>query len=150
MTKPISRLSVDIGLILKTMEPLLVEAEAKTGKKAYEMALIKSSGPFSYAMLAAMDHPYAKRHGAPQSDPSTINLHTGRFRADWVYDAPMWTSNVLTTSVTNDNPVAVYLKNGTKVMFNRPIDDFIINAIVPIRAANLDKAFQKSFAILRN
>lgn len=146
--RSISQLPDDLRKIISAAPDAWLEAERATGKKAFEMVYIKSSGPFSYAMLAAMDHPYATRHGAPQSDPSTINTQTGRFRASWMLNNPGWVNNVLVTSVTNDNPVSFYLKNGTRIMFNRPIDQWVIDAIVPFRELNINKATAKSFASL--
>jgi hypothetical protein len=103
---------------------LSVKEEAARAVMAEAIRL--SSGTHTYAQLAAMDHPYARRHGSPRLDPSVINAHTELFKNSWKIrhesDGSM--------TVYNDAPYAQFLMTGTPTMFRRPVDD-VLRDMVP-------------------
>ena len=101
-----------------------------------------SSGPYSLQKLADMDHPYAKRHGTPQLDPSIINLQTGRFRSSWATEAVIWTGGYSVARLINDNPVADKLRLGTQFMFARPVDVRVATETEKPRLSYLDAAMK--------
>lgn len=120
----------------------LEAAEAKTAKEALKIAKKQSSGSVSTAQLIKEDHPFAKRHGSPKRDPSTINVQSGAFRAEWhiqngnsLDDGP---------AVVNYSRVARFLQEGTASMFARPIEAVVIAKLQSIRPKNLDQAVAKA------
>lgn len=80
-----------------------------------------SSGPFSLAQLAKMDHPYAKRHGTPRLEAGIINTQTGAFKSDWATSLPTYDGSTVSARLYNDNEKADFLQFGTPTMFARPI-----------------------------
>lgn len=80
-----------------------------------QIAREQSSGPYSSAQLAAMDHPYATRHGSPMLDPSMINEQSGAFRAHW-----QAVRYGMGAQIFNDAFYAKWLEEGTPTMFARP------------------------------
>ena len=107
------------------------KADYKTARDGVTVAQKYSSGPFSLAELARMDHPYARRHSAALLPPSIINAQTGKFKAAW--DA----KKQPVPTIFNSDPIAIFLEKGTRYMVARPIDKVIIKALQPIRLANL-------------
>lgn len=110
--------------VLSEMVDDLKAVRAKTQDEVAQDVLAEalrlSSGTLSYADLAKMDHPYAKRHGEPRLNPSIINAHTeGGFRDSWRirYESDG------SITVYNDSPHASFLEDGTPKMFRRPIDE---------------------------
>lgn len=91
-----------------------VDAAAKGG---VEYARMRSSGTFSLAFLAAMDHPYARRHGRPRLDPAMINEQSGAFKEHWKTERTGEGARI-----KNEDPKAQWLTDGTRFMFERPID----------------------------
>jgi hypothetical protein len=90
-----------------------------------KLAQLRSSGPYSTAMLRAADHPYATRHGSPKLDPGTINQQSGVFRSSWQTDGPSRSDTPILGLIFNDSEVADYLQFGTRTMFARPIAENI-------------------------
>jgi hypothetical protein len=84
-----------------------------------------SSGPHSLVELAAMDYPYARRHGRALLDPSTINVQSGEFRAAWSAPQVMRFGQDLSARLVNDADVANWLRDGTRYMVPRPIGDYL-------------------------
>lgn len=84
-------------------------------------AVNQSQGTKSYQDLADEDHPYATRHGSPQSDPGIINKHSGEFADAWQPPDVMVLGDTLHGRIINDSPVADFLNDGTTHMFARPI-----------------------------
>jgi hypothetical protein len=82
-----------------------------------------SSGPFTSSQLAAMDHPFAVRHGSPRLDPGVINKQTGLFYRSWVADRVRLPDGSLSLVVRNRAPYAPYLEHGTSTAFARPLED---------------------------
>lgn len=120
----------------------LEEAEAKTAREGLKIARKQSSGSVSTSQLRKEDHPYAKRHGSPKRDPSTINVQSGEFRAEWhvqignsLDDGP---------AIVNYSRVARFLQEGTTTMFARPVEAVIIAKLQSIRPRNLDQAVAKA------
>lgn len=107
------------GDLKKAAKAVVRQAVTEGKARAYEW----SSGPYSLAQLAKMDHPYARRHATPLLDPATINVQTGTFRRHWAYQAPYETSTGIKGSVYNDAEIADTLMSGTWLMHRRPIDD---------------------------
>lgn len=109
------------------LEPLIYKAAADIIEEAaYEglrIALRKSSGGLSYTMQRAMDHPYARRHGRPRADASTINAHTGAFRSAWRIRSGARVFHGM--QIINDSFAADFLQYGTKTMFERPIKEAV-------------------------
>jgi hypothetical protein len=91
-----------------------------------KQAMALSSGPYSLGELAAMDHPYAKRHGVPLLPPEIINVQTGDFRRAWRGGMTLPFGDDLEGQITNDNWVSDYLTQPAgghrSNMFQRPID----------------------------
>lgn len=136
----------DAARDLKRFQQRLVrsiqEAEARTAKSGLEIARKQSSGTTSTAQLRKEDHPYAKRHGSPKRDPSTINVQSGAFRAEWhiqtgrsLEDGP---------AIVNYSKVAGFLQAGTPTMFERPVELVVIAKLQTIRPRNLDQAVAKA------
>ena len=94
---------------------------SELGQEMFALVVQYSSGPISSAQLAAEDHPYAKRHGAPMRDPSVINIQTGRFQAGWGLSLRPG-ANRYDINAHNEVPYADFLKQGTRLMFARPMD----------------------------
>lgn len=92
---------------------------------AREEAIRRSSGPYSLAELAAMDHPYARRHGTPLLDPSIVNDQTGGFRSRWRSPEIIRFGPEVSGRIVNDADVADWLQNGTPTMVPRPIAEAV-------------------------
>lgn len=123
----------------------VVNSEQKSLGYAENLAHKYSDGFLSYDDLEAMDHPYAIRHGAPQEDPTVINKHTGDFDAAWKTLPPTVSGGVLHSVLINFSRVADFLKNGTRFMFARPIDQRVGTETQPVRIKNLDSAVGRVF-----
>lgn len=123
-------------------DEVMAEA-AKIGEDAKAIAVALSSGPYSAFQLAAMDHPYATRHGSPQLPPQIINAQTGTFRESWYVWGPIFRDNSVVIKLTNLDPKSEFLKYGTERMFARPIDDAIRQRL----GKNIARRYQ--FAIRR-
>jgi len=119
------------------------KAEGKSATAGKRIAQKLSSGPYSSEELAAMDHPYARRHGAAQIDPAVINAQSGAFRRDWKTGQGDWVEGSLLTTVENDNRVAKFM-HGTKKMVPRPIEELTAKILEPVRNENLSNAIEKA------
>jgi hypothetical protein len=87
-----------------------------------------SLGPVTYAMMRKEDYPYAKRHGSPKRDPRRINTHTGAFLRGW-FTSKVSSDRDIGGAVINDTEVADYLKNGTRFMVPRPVNEPVEEAM---------------------
>jgi hypothetical protein len=96
-------------------------AVAKASARTATIARQRSLGPHSTATLAAMDHPYARRHGSPLLDPSVINVQSGDFLAGWEEAPVRAAGGRISGGIYNADPKADLLEGGTDVMFARPI-----------------------------
>lgn len=94
----------------------------QTARDGLRFAILRSSGPLTLKQRVAMDYPFAKRHPAPLVDPSIINQGTGAFRRDWRNTFDPFGG----ASIINENPVADFLKFGTRAMHDRPAEDVIL------------------------
>jgi hypothetical protein len=112
-------------MVLKAFQEAMEKAMGIATHKGLVEAQVMSQGPNSLGALAREDHPYAKRHGFPLRDPAIINEQTGAFLRDWKEDPVAVIGDTVQGAILNFNPVADYLKNGTKFMFQRPIDEEI-------------------------
>lgn len=143
--KMFGQLALDLKKASQDILWNLAEAERMTGREALKKAIQYSSGDHTLAALAAIGHPYAKRHGAPRLDPSVINTQTGVFRAAWQFYDLGYNGNAHTVQVQNYSMVAQYLRYGTRFMFARPIDQRVVSELAQIRVNNISKAVSKSF-----
>lgn len=91
---------------------------AQAANEVLEKAVEWSSGTRSLRQLAALDHPYAKRHGNATLPPHIINAQSGEFLRHWRIE---WTGP-LSVRVINDDPKVRFLKPGTRFMVERPIE----------------------------
>lgn len=100
----------------------------------------RSTGPYSTRQLAAMDHPYARRHGSPRLPAEVINVQTGGFLRRWRTAGPVPHGTGYRGSVRNDADYAGYLDTGTKRMFRRPVADAALSAARPACEARVEAA----------
>lgn len=107
------------------VERAFVRGMADAEQSIYWRAYGMSSGPYSLGDLARMDHPFATRHGTALLDPATINVQSGRFREDWEALPLIIQRSAIHMLVVNRNPVADYLKYGTRTMLPRPIEEAV-------------------------
>ena len=120
------------------VEKGIIKANGQTAKVGLKEAIKQSSGRKTAAQMRKADHPYAKRHGQPLWDPSTINVGKGSFKRDWhVQDGGNLRNGI---AIVNYNPVAKFLADGTKKMFARPLEAKVILAMSKVSQSNLDKA----------
>lgn len=95
----------------------------------------RSSGGYSLASLARMDHPYARRHGIPLEEPGIINVQSGVFRRSWTSFGPYSVNDKLISRVANLDPKANYLEqrwgHPKTRMFARPINILIASTCRP-------------------
>jgi hypothetical protein len=115
----------------------LRRAAAAAIQSGFEYAKRESSGPFSLSALAAMDHPYAKRHGSPMLDPGRINIQTGDFYRGWNNSKPMAGDAIILGRIYNLDRVADFLKYGTRFMFARPIEQRVETFLETAAYANV-------------
>lgn len=59
-------------------------AGLETQKRGIYLAKLASSGPYSYAALAVMGHPYSKRSPNPPMDSGILNVQSRRLFRAWV------------------------------------------------------------------
>jgi hypothetical protein len=109
------------------------------------IALKRSSGTKTASWFARNDHPLAKRHGAPGIDPSTINVRSGAFRRDWKSLPLHIGGGEITAYFINDNPVADFLKDGTRFMFARPVAEAVEAEAEPLVIAAIEAELERIF-----
>ncbi len=112
--------------LVQDLRSAKVKTEMEVAQDVLAEALRLSSGTLSYADLARMDHPYARRHGSPRMDPSVINAHTELFKQSWRIRREADGS----LTIYNDAPYATFLMTGTRTMFRRPVDD-VLRGMIP-------------------
>lgn len=95
------------------------DAQEAAAKDVQGEAERVSMGDYSLAQLAAMDHPYARRHGRALLPDSFINQQQGTFAASWVIDEGPQGPVVHNI----DEPIATFLEKGTRNMLPRPLDE---------------------------
>jgi hypothetical protein len=108
-------------------------------------AIAATSGTLSEADLRALDHPYARRHGAPKLDPNVVNVGTGKLRSSWETEGPIWVDGELTGSLWNADPKAEYLSQedpppSTTTMFARRPHEKAAAAVEPRFQRRMDAA----------
>jgi hypothetical protein len=99
-----------IRFLVRDMELALGLAAEDASKETVDLFKKLSSGTLSRAAAAALDYPYAQRHGFPRRDPNRINVLTDRFRQAWKAKRLGAGRYV----VYNDSTVAKWLEFGTK------------------------------------
>lgn len=97
----------------------ITRAIEETAREVFDQAVEWSSGPHSLRALARMDHPYAKRHGSATLPPHIINAQSGDFRRAWRIER----LSASRLRVINDDPKVRFLKGGTRLMVDRPIEN---------------------------
>jgi hypothetical protein len=134
----LSRAASDLKKFARDLDRNIGKAEARTARAGLKEAKKQSSGRKTAAQMRKADHPYATRHGQPKWDASTINVGKGEFRRDWHIQGGGNTRNGVT--IVNYNSVAKYLADGTRTMFQRPLEAKVILAMSKVREKNLDQA----------
>lgn len=139
----IDALGRDLKKFMGKVEKAVHTAELRTARgPGVKIAQQLSSGFRSSSMLAAMDHPYATRHGEPLLDPEIINKQTERFKDAWkAMDKPSAGGSVPT--LYNDDPAAKFLEHGTETMAKRPIEEVIKPMVQPFREKNIKDELSK-------
>lgn len=128
----------------REFEQDVLRAERVTVDDLLETAQQFSSGTLKPKDLRRMDHPYAKRHGAPKLNPAVINAQTGEFRGAWQTDPVSSGADGLESALYNTDPKAEkWLEPGTKKMFARPIDELIESRVAPRREARIEVALNE-------
>lgn len=130
--------------IQKRMKQEIRAAEKRTLNDGLALSRALSSGSFSLAQLAAMDHPYATRHAAPTLPPQIINQQSGSFKRSWYTQLGNWNGDSMISKIANTDPVGVYLDQGTQKMVQRPIRKEIEKQIAPIRKKRLKHALRRA------
>lgn len=113
------------------------------GDQFLSNAMNLSSGGYSLADLAAMDHPYARRHGGqnvPYGDPAKINKQSGEFMRYWKLDVGGYTARMY-----NFSPIGGYLVGGTSKMIARPIDKRIMERVMKDLRKKFEAEIAKAF-----
>lgn len=121
------------------------QAEAASGEDLLRACIAHSSGTHTAAALRALDHPYARRHGAPQLDPDEVNVEGGEFRQGWRLSGPEPIPGGTRTTVLNLDPKARFFVHGTTTMFARHPHEKAAREVAPRRRARLRKALRDAF-----
>lgn len=95
------------------------DAQGAAAQDTLEEAETRSQGTYSLAELAALDYPYARRHGRPLLPDSFINQQQGTFAASWVVD--QGPNGPVVHNI--DEPIATFLEKGTRNMLPRPMEE---------------------------
>jgi hypothetical protein len=136
-----------MSMIADALTKELLKAVEKTADEGLIEAQLLSQGPISQGVLTEEDHPYAKRHGAPQRDPSIINEHTGDFLRSWDTVFADVYGDSIESGIVNDNPVADYLNQtwggSRSTMFRRPIKDKVEELVTPKFEKNVQDALDR-------
>jgi hypothetical protein len=115
-----------------------------SGARLLDSARAHSEGPYSSAALAAMGHPYSRRHPAAPLDPAVINVQTGQFRSSWAWRLPQESGGKLTTVVRNDDPKADDLASGTNRMIPRPLPEKVLAENESAIIAEMERAMERA------
>lgn len=102
---------------------------------ALERARFYSSGNTSISTQAAMDHPYARRHGRPLLTPHVINRHRGTFFQAWRV-----VHSQTGGQIVNDSAVADWLEQGTDTMFSRGVGRRVEDDLRPVAKKSVENA----------
>lgn len=136
----------------------LMTAANQAIDRGYSAARGLSSGPLSLKELARRDHPYARRHG-PQGNvaqqprlgtydmgyqgPGGINVQTGQFKAQWEVDHAQPSDRGVTAALFNDDEKADLLKEGTRFMVPRPIEQVVEERVAKFAVEAVDAAAKR-------
>lgn len=116
----------DLARLAESLRLAAKFAVIETAYAARARAVELSSGPHSYADLAALGHPYALRHGSPKLDPNVVNVQSGQFRAAWEVTGPTEQGDAIVAALQNTAPhaddLAEGLVDGRRLMFPRRPD----------------------------
>jgi len=119
-----------LEMVVPTVLGNLAKAEERTQKFMVSLALERSSGRYSMALLAAMGHPYSTRDPHPPMHPGIINVQSGVFKRSW-QDVAVRTADFMGSSMWNNAPHAVFLEDGTPRMISRPLVELVLMDVVP-------------------
>lgn len=123
------------------LKKAVIDAEKKSVKQAWMLAVSYSVGPFSQSELTKMGHPYARRHGSPRLDPNILNIQTGKFAASWRFEEPTESGDAIVAHLYNiDEKAGRFLERGTRYMFARQPHVKVAAAIRGARIDNLSAA----------
>jgi hypothetical protein len=120
----------------------MAAAEARNLKAGLEIAIEQSSGTLSEDDLAAMDHPYARRHATPGADPEVVNVHTDVFREHWETDSKESADGV-EGDIFNTADYADEIEDGGRLWIPRPVNAAVARRLQPIRDEELERALNR-------
>jgi hypothetical protein len=110
-----------------------------------DTARVNSLGPLSTRVLRALGNPFARRHGKPLLDPGIVHQQSGLFGASWVMGGVEQRGGDLFAMIWNSDPKAPLLKEGTEMMFARPVDVKTLAECEPRMQGRYDDAFRDVF-----
>jgi len=151
-----SQAAARINRIANALQRRCVTALSTSAKQGVIIARDLSKGPYSQAVLTAMGHPYARRHGMTRrrrievfgstvGREYIINKQAGAFLANWHTGGPSSAfSGAMMAQVINDDKVAKYLKFGTRFMIQRPIGPTVASLLRPIANDNVRQAVRRA------
>lgn len=112
-------------------------------EQAMGRALELSSGPYSSAALRKMGYPFAvERHPSPLLDPTVINVQSGVFLGGWQPVGVHGEGAGLVAGARNDSPEAEVLRRGTRYMFERPLEQRVLNELEGPIQAHLERVVE--------
>lgn len=138
----------DLQRLIDGLTRVPLEAKLAVGETIHATqweAVALSSGTVSSADLARMDHPFAKRHGSPQTNLLPINAQSGEFRNSWVTHGPSERGGTVVASLENVSPHADFLEGGTRFMFARPLELPLTDFAERVLEVELGRAFRSAF-----
>ncbi len=141
MPRDLQQLMGDLTRVELAVKLAVGESIHATQRRAVEL----SSGTTSSAELAAMDHPFATRHGSPQMPEVPINRQSGEFVSSWETDGPYDAGGGIGAELRNVSPHAEFLEHGTRVMFARDLMSELEPFAERVLEKEIDKAFRSIF-----
>ncbi len=139
---------------LEAMEKSVVEnvrdAEMSTIITARAIAWGQTMGPFKTAWLRK-HRPglYSRKNPRPPADPGRINSQTGSLAQSWKASQEN-KSQDLVTALFNESESAKWIAGsgrGRSRMMRRPVEDRIVERLMPIRISNLKEAIRKALTL---
>lgn len=144
-TMTLSELGAWLEGVAGRLEQELKEAHRETLADAFRTAQAMSSGTVGAAALRRLDHPFARRHGAPLLNAAVINRQTGRFWESWAQQGPFEVAGAIVGRVFNTDPKARFLEEGTRFMFARPLPDAVVASVAPRFERRIEEAVVRAF-----
>lgn len=130
------QLSKEMKQKAQNLKRELDKAQRTVGKHAVKIARRQSSGRLSTAQLAAMDHPYATRHGV-RTMAGLINYQTGTFFNAWRYDHGR-------KLLVNPVDYGFFLQHGSSRMNRRRLLEEIKGQLKPVMKKEVKRALRRA------